>query len=146
MELSLGQASSTPHSNARRRTSRNARRQLFTELIWRPSPLRSAAYVARVPGRSRSTSDLAKVLDILSESIPNQGVGCQLPRRAEPRCGTRNDRWGNPNEFRRNKCRPGGKRNALFIDVPALPCTGETRHSPFGVQSCIAAVGGFDES
>ena len=41
----------------------------------------------------------------ISPACPaSQGVGCQLPGRAEPLREDRTDRSGNPNEFRRKKC------------------------------------------
>src|SRR5450755_3838328 len=69
--LTFGEASSTPHSTARRRTRRKARRQLFTELICNPSRCRSDAYSATSSGPISFTFKFARVLDFLIESIPN---------------------------------------------------------------------------
>ena len=69
--LTLGELLSTPHSTARRRTRRKARRQLLTEL---PASRRVAA---RMRTRRQLGPDLVEFqvapgsLDFLSESIPN---------------------------------------------------------------------------
>src|ERR1035441_5144864 len=69
--FTLGEASSTPHSTARRRTRRRPRKQLFTELVCKPSRCRSEAYSATSSGPIPSSFRFARVAEFLSESIVN---------------------------------------------------------------------------
>jgi len=69
--LTFGEASITPHSTASRSTRRNARKQLFTELVCKPSRWRSEAYSATSSAPISSSFKFAIVGDFLSESIPN---------------------------------------------------------------------------